>query len=65
MLVPVVLLAALAALQTFTSGRHLAVDARAAGVAVAVLAVWRKAPFLLVVGLAAATTAGLRAVAGS
>ena len=36
--------------------------ARPAGVAVGALAAWRRAPFVLVVVLAAATTAGLRAV---
>jgi len=57
---PVGLLAALAATQTFAHGRHLAIDARAAGVAVAVVAIWRRAPFLVVVGLAAATAALVR-----
>ena len=60
---PVALLAALAAVQTFADGRHLVVDARAAGVAVGLVAVWRRAPFLVVVGLAAATAAALRALA--
>jgi hypothetical protein len=36
--------------------------ARPVGVAVGALAAWRRAPFVLVVVLAAATTAGLRAV---
>jgi branched-subunit amino acid transport protein len=57
---PVGLLAALAATQTFADGRHLEIDARAAGVAVAVVAIWRRAPFLVVVGLAAATAALVR-----
>jgi hypothetical protein len=61
---PVGLLAALAAVQTFADGRHLTIDARVAGVAVALVAIWRRAPFLVVVGLAAATTALLRLVAG-
>jgi hypothetical protein len=56
-LLPVALLAALAALQTVTTGDHLVLDARLAGVAVAIVAIVRKAPFLVVVGLAAATTA--------
>ena len=62
-LLPVALLAALAALQTLTSGDRLVIDARLAGVAVAVVAIARKAPFLVVVGLAAATTALLRQLA--
>jgi uncharacterized membrane protein len=61
---PVGLLAALAAVQTFADGRHLTIDARVAGVAVALVAIWRRWPFLVVVGLAAATTALLRLVAG-
>lgn len=61
---PVSLLAALAATQTFADGRSLTIDARAAGVAVALVAIWRRLPFLVVVGLAAATTALLRLVAG-
>jgi Branched-chain amino acid transport protein (AzlD) len=60
---PIGLLAALAAVQTFADGRHLTVDARVAGVAVALVAAWRRAPFLAVVGLAAATTALLRLLA--
>jgi uncharacterized membrane protein len=61
---PIGLLAALAATQTFADGQHLTVDARVAGVAVALVAIWRRLPFLAVVGLAAATTALLRLVAG-
>jgi branched-subunit amino acid transport protein len=61
---PVSLLAALAATQTFADGRSLTIDARAAGVAVALVAIWRRLPFLVVVGLAAATTALLRLVTG-
>lgn len=59
-LMPVALLAALIAVQTFGSGQHLVIDARLAGVAVAGLAVWRRWPFLVVVFLAALTTALLR-----
>lgn len=61
-LLPVALLAALIGLQTITSGRDVVVDARLAGVAVAVLAQWRRAPFLVVVAAACATTALLRAL---
>jgi hypothetical protein len=62
-LLPIALLAALIGVQTFGAGQHLVVDARLAGLAVAGLAVWRRWPFLVVVGLAAATTAVLRLVA--
>ena len=62
-MLPVSLLSALVAVQTFTvSGGGLALDARAAGVAVAVTALLLRAPFLVVVILAAATAATLRAL---
>jgi uncharacterized membrane protein len=61
-LLPVALLATLAAIQTFTTGRHLVLDARAAALGVAVVAVLLRAPFLVVVALAAATAALLRLV---
>ena len=63
-LLPVALLAALIATSTFATGDRLALDARAGGLAVAAVAAWRRAPFLLVVALAAAATAGLRLVSG-
>ncbi|MFG1928229.1 AzlD domain-containing protein [Cryptosporangium sp. NPDC048952] len=63
-LLPVALLAALVAVQTFGDGRSLALDARAAGIAVAIVAVLLRAPFLVVVVLAAATAAVVRAFAG-
>jgi branched-subunit amino acid transport protein len=59
-LVPAALLGALVVRETFTSGSSLVVDERAAGIAVAVLAAWRRAPFIAVVALASATTAVLR-----
>jgi len=62
-LVPVALLAALVVVEGVANGRHYDADgARLAGFAVAAVAVWRRAPFLVVVILAAATAAGLRAV---
>lgn len=51
------LLAALVAVQTFGSGEALVVDERVLGVAAAGIALWRKAPLLLVVVIAAAVTA--------
>ena len=59
-LLPVVLLSALVAVQTFSIGSGLVLDARAAGLAVAGIAVWRRWPFLVVVALAAFTTAIVR-----
>jgi hypothetical protein len=62
-LAPVALLAALTALQTFGHGAHgLVLDARAAGLAAAGVAVWRRAPFLLVVVVAVVVTALVRAL---
>jgi branched-subunit amino acid transport protein len=61
-LVPAALLAALIAVDTFGAGRSLVVDARAAGVAAGALVAWRRAPFPVVVVVAAAVTAGLRAL---
>jgi len=57
---PVALLAALIATNTFATGRHLSVDARAAGLAAAVVALRLRAPFLVVVASASATAAVLR-----
>jgi branched-subunit amino acid transport protein len=56
------LLVALVATAALTEAGGFAGWARPAGVAVGALAAWRKAPFALVVVLAAATTAGLRYV---
>ncbi|MBP2337103.1 branched-subunit amino acid transport protein [Saccharothrix coeruleofusca] len=55
-----VLLVALVATSSLTSGREFAGWALPAGVLVGGLAAWRKAPFVVVVLLAGATTAGLR-----
>jgi hypothetical protein len=61
-LLPPALLAALVAVQTFGGDRALELDARAAGVAAGALAVWRRAPFIVVIVTAAAVTAALRAL---
>ena len=57
-LIPVALLAALVAVQVFSSGSSLVLDARAAGLAVAVVLLLLRAPFLVVV-FGAALVAGL------
>jgi branched chain amino acid efflux pump len=62
-LLPVALLSALVATQTFTTGNHLTVDARAVGLAVAAVAVFARAPFLVVIVAASAATALARALA--
>ena len=59
-LVPIALLAALVATNTFSTGNHLVLDVRAAALGVAVVAVLLRAPFLVVVVSAAATAALLR-----
>ncbi len=60
-LLPVALLAALVVVQAIADGRHIALDGpRLAGFGVGALAVWRKAPFLVVVVVAAATAGLLR-----
>lgn len=62
-LLPVALLAALTAQQTFADGRTLVLDARAAGLAAAGLVLLLlRAPFLLVVAAAVVVTAGVRAM---
>lgn len=57
---PIALLAALITTQTFVSGGSLAVDARAAAVGVAAVALLLRAPFVLVVMLGAVTAGLLR-----
>ncbi|MGW7425214.1 AzlD domain-containing protein [Streptomyces sp. NPDC054813] len=63
-LLPVALLAALTAQQTFADGHTLVLDARAAGLGAAAVALVLRAPFLVVVGAAVLVTAGVRAIAG-
>ncbi len=61
-LLPVALLAALTVTQTFSDGKALVIDARVVGVAVALVAIKLRAPFLVVVVLASAVTAVVRAL---
>jgi hypothetical protein len=61
-MLPIALLATLVALQTLSTGTHLGVDARAAGVSAAFLAVLLRAPFIVVVAVAVGTTAMVRLV---
>ncbi|MFE2037893.1 AzlD domain-containing protein [Streptomyces scopuliridis] len=63
-LLPVALLAALTAQQTFSANGALVLDARGAGLAAAALALVLRAPFLVVVAAAVAVTAGVRALGG-
>jgi branched-subunit amino acid transport protein len=63
--VPVAVLAALCAVQAVADGQTLTLDIpRLAGLAAAVAALLKRAPFIVVLLAAAAVTAGLRALAG-
>ncbi|HEY0373966.1 MAG TPA: AzlD domain-containing protein [Amnibacterium sp.] len=59
-MLPAALLASLVVLEAFSSGQHLVLDARAAGLVVAAGALLLRAPFIVVVALAAVTAALLR-----
>ena len=59
-LIPVALLSALVAVQVFTHGHDLVVDARAVGLLVAVVLLLLRAPFLVVVFGAALVAAVVR-----
>jgi len=59
---PVTLLSALIAVSVFATGSHLVLDSRAAGLAVALILVAIRAPFLVVVIAACATAAGVHAL---
>ena len=59
-LLPAALLAALAAVSTLGDGKQLVIDARLGGLVVAGLALWRRAPFVVVIILASAATALIR-----
>ena len=59
-LIPIALLAALVGTQTFSTGQHLVLDVRTAALAVAIVAVLLRAPFLVVVAAASLSAALLR-----
>ena len=59
---PIALLMALVAVQTFTVGQQLVIDARFAGLCAAIVALLFRAPFLVVIVVAAAVAAGVRAM---
>lgn len=61
-LIPAAMIAAIIVNNTFSTGRHLQVDARAAGVATAVVLAWRRAPFVAIIFSGAAITALIRAL---
>ena len=59
-LIPAAIITALVMKDTFTVGQDLALDARALGIAVAVIAAWRRVPLIVVIVLGAAVTALVR-----
>ncbi|MCJ7671218.1 MAG: AzlD domain-containing protein [Acidimicrobiia bacterium] len=61
-LLPAALFGALIMVSTFGDGQSLVLDARAAGLAAAAVAVWRRANFIVVVLAAAVATAAVRAI---
>lgn len=63
-LVTVSLLAALIAVQTFGQGQALTIDARVPAVVVAIVLFWLRAPFIVVIVVAAALAAVLRRFVG-
>ncbi len=62
-LVPPALFSAIIAIMTVADGTSLVLDARLVGVGLAILAVWRRAPFVIVVLVAMAATALVRLLA--
>lgn len=62
LLIPAALLAGLITKDTFTTGQEIVLDERALGLAVAVVATWRRMPFIVVIVLGVGSTALLRAL---
>lgn len=61
-LIPAAVVTALVVKDTFSQGQELVLDARAAGIAVATVAAWRRAPLIVVIVLGAAVTALVRGI---
>ncbi|MFW2383775.1 MAG: AzlD domain-containing protein [Acidimicrobiales bacterium] len=61
-LIPAAVICAVIVQLTIADGKSLVVDERLAGLAVAGVLVWRRAPFIVIVIAAAATTAALRSL---
>ncbi|MFN0090172.1 MAG: AzlD domain-containing protein [Acidimicrobiales bacterium] len=61
-LVPISVVAAVFAVQTFTTRDQIVLDARVLGVGAAAFTVWRRAPMVVVVLVAAGVTAAARAL---
>ncbi len=61
-LLPAALLASLAIVSTVGDGEAVVLDARLVGLVVAGVALWRRAPFVVVIVVASAATALVRAI---
>lgn len=61
---PMAIIAGVLTLTTFSAAGTLTLDARAVGMSVALVAVWRRAPLAVVILVAAAATALVRAMGG-
>lgn len=59
-LIPAAVVSAVIVQLTFASGKSLTIDARSAGMVVAAVLIWKRAPIIIVILAAAATTAVLR-----
>lgn len=59
-LIPAAVISALIVKDTVTTGQEIVIDARAAGIAVAIVLAWRRAPLIVVIVAGAAVTALLR-----
>jgi branched-subunit amino acid transport protein len=60
-LLPPALLGAFIVVQTLAAGTTISIDARSAGVAAGAIVAWRRAPFVVVLVVAAGVTALVRA----
>jgi branched-subunit amino acid transport protein len=61
-LLPAALLAALAVVSTVGDGRALSIDPRLVGLVAAGIALWRRAPFVVVIVIASVSTAAVRLI---
>ncbi|MBU3689984.1 MAG: branched-chain amino acid transporter AzlD [Acidimicrobiales bacterium mtb01] len=61
-LIPAAVITALVMKDTFSTGQDLALDARALGIAAAVIAAWRRLPLIVVIVVGAAVTAVVRQI---
>jgi branched-subunit amino acid transport protein len=59
-LIPAAVISALVIKDTLTAGQEIVFDARAAGIAAAVVAAWRRAPLIAVIVVGAGVTALIR-----